>query len=162
MPPANIIGSMHFFDFQKNYWNKLSADAKIMIMEILFSILEFSATYNSYTNLRLRMQQIPTERLAKTSTRLGNLEFGMLLHGYSPMKWVFEMWKPSPRQASIKSSPPRVSCNLHLSGYPAKDNSSSRSWRRTSGQRREAWRHSWRKAGLFLQTGAKRSIRFST
>ncbi|XP_042036168.1 brefeldin A-inhibited guanine nucleotide-exchange protein 5-like isoform X2 [Salvia splendens] len=55
-----LLGSID--SIQKNYWNKLSADAKIMIMEILFSILEFSATYNSYTNLRLRMQQIPTER----------------------------------------------------------------------------------------------------
>ncbi|XP_047964493.1 brefeldin A-inhibited guanine nucleotide-exchange protein 5-like isoform X2 [Salvia hispanica] len=55
-----LLGSID--GIQKNYWNKLSADAKIMIMEILFSILEFSATYNSYTNLRLRMQQIPTER----------------------------------------------------------------------------------------------------
>lgn len=34
------------------------------MMEILFSILEFAATYNSYTNLRTRMQQIPAERLA--------------------------------------------------------------------------------------------------
>ncbi|KAL1532818.1 brefeldin A-inhibited guanine nucleotide-exchange protein 5-like isoform X1 [Salvia divinorum] len=55
-----LLGSID--GIQKNYWNKLGADAKIMIIEILFSILEFSATYNSYTNLRLRMQQIPTER----------------------------------------------------------------------------------------------------
>ncbi|XP_057802169.1 brefeldin A-inhibited guanine nucleotide-exchange protein 5-like isoform X2 [Salvia miltiorrhiza] len=55
-----LLGSID--GIQKNYWNKLSADAKITMMEILFSILEFAATYNSYTNLRSRMQQIPTER----------------------------------------------------------------------------------------------------
>ncbi|CAI9090751.1 OLC1v1025581C1 [Oldenlandia corymbosa var. corymbosa] len=47
---------------QKKYWNKLKASQKIAIMDILFSTLEFAASYNSYTNLRLRMQQIPAER----------------------------------------------------------------------------------------------------
>lgn len=47
---------------QKKYWNKLMAAQKIAIMDILFSLLEFAASYNSYTNLKLRMQQIPTER----------------------------------------------------------------------------------------------------
>lgn len=32
-------------------------------MDILFSVLEFAASYNSYSNLRLRMCQIPAERL---------------------------------------------------------------------------------------------------
>ncbi|XP_020551182.1 brefeldin A-inhibited guanine nucleotide-exchange protein 5 isoform X2 [Sesamum indicum] len=47
---------------QKKYWNKLNTQQKITIMEILFSILEFAASYNSFANLRLRMHQIPTER----------------------------------------------------------------------------------------------------
>ncbi|KAK6144909.1 hypothetical protein DH2020_021729 [Rehmannia glutinosa] len=47
---------------QKKYWNKLNTQQKITIMEILFSILEFAASYNSFTNLRLRMHQIPAER----------------------------------------------------------------------------------------------------
>ncbi|XP_042038704.1 brefeldin A-inhibited guanine nucleotide-exchange protein 5-like isoform X1 [Salvia splendens] len=55
-----LLGSID--GIQKNYWNKLGADAKVTIMEILFSILEFAATYNSYTNLRLRMQQSSTVR----------------------------------------------------------------------------------------------------
>ncbi|XP_058215944.1 brefeldin A-inhibited guanine nucleotide-exchange protein 5 isoform X3 [Rhododendron vialii] len=47
---------------QKKYWNKLKASHKITIMDILFSVLEFAASYNSYTNLRLRMHHIPAER----------------------------------------------------------------------------------------------------
>ncbi|KAI3459082.1 hypothetical protein Pfo_015745 [Paulownia fortunei] len=47
---------------QKKYWNKLNTQQKINMMEILFSVLEFAASYNSYTNLRLRMHQIPAER----------------------------------------------------------------------------------------------------
>ncbi|KAI3470391.1 hypothetical protein Pfo_027054 [Paulownia fortunei] len=47
---------------QKKYWNKLNTQQKITIMEILFSVLEFAASYNSFTNLRLRMHQIPAER----------------------------------------------------------------------------------------------------
>uniref|UniRef100_A0A5B6ZVK9 Putative brefeldin A-inhibited guanine nucleotide-exchange protein 5 n=1 Tax=Davidia involucrata TaxID=16924 RepID=A0A5B6ZVK9_DAVIN len=47
---------------QKKYWNKLHAPQKITIMDILFSVLEFAASYNSYTNLRLRMHHIPAER----------------------------------------------------------------------------------------------------
>ncbi|KAL3523231.1 hypothetical protein ACH5RR_016065 [Cinchona calisaya] len=47
---------------QKKYWKNLTASQKITIMDILFSILEFAASYNSYTNLRMRMQHIPAER----------------------------------------------------------------------------------------------------
>ncbi|KAL0382599.1 UNVERIFIED_CONTAM: Brefeldin A-inhibited guanine nucleotide-exchange protein 5 [Sesamum calycinum] len=47
---------------EKKYWNKLNTQQKITIMEILFSVLEFAASYNSFANLRLRMHQIPTER----------------------------------------------------------------------------------------------------
>ncbi|OVA15766.1 SEC7-like [Macleaya cordata] len=47
---------------QKKYWSKLKAPQKIIIMDILLSVLEFAASYNSYTNLRMRMHHIPSER----------------------------------------------------------------------------------------------------
>lgn len=47
---------------QKKYWTKLKAPQKIAIMDILLSLLEFAASYNSSTNLRTRMHQIPDER----------------------------------------------------------------------------------------------------
>lgn len=47
---------------QKKYWSKLKALQKITIMDILFSLLEFAASYNSYANLRMRMHHIPAGR----------------------------------------------------------------------------------------------------
>ncbi|KAF9587106.1 hypothetical protein IFM89_039689 [Coptis chinensis] len=47
---------------QKKYWSKLKAQQKIAIMDILLSVLEFSASYNSYSSLRIRMHYIPAER----------------------------------------------------------------------------------------------------
>ncbi|XP_051120152.1 brefeldin A-inhibited guanine nucleotide-exchange protein 5-like isoform X2 [Andrographis paniculata] len=47
---------------QKQFWSKLSPENRITMMEILFSVLEFAASYNSYANLTLRMQRIPGER----------------------------------------------------------------------------------------------------
>ncbi|XP_057949137.1 brefeldin A-inhibited guanine nucleotide-exchange protein 5 isoform X2 [Malania oleifera] len=47
---------------QKKYWSKLKAPQKIAIMDILLSLLEFAASYNSYTSLRMRMHHIPAER----------------------------------------------------------------------------------------------------
>lgn len=47
---------------QKKYWTKLKARQKISLMDILLSLLEFAASYNSSTNLRTRMHQIPEER----------------------------------------------------------------------------------------------------
>ncbi|KAG9443870.1 hypothetical protein H6P81_015210 [Aristolochia fimbriata] len=47
---------------QKKYWIKLKAPQKIAIMDILLSVLEFASSYNSYSNLRLRMHHIPSER----------------------------------------------------------------------------------------------------
>ncbi|GAB2263622.1 hypothetical protein Droror1_Dr00025756 [Drosera rotundifolia] len=47
---------------QKKYWPKLNTDQRVTVMEISLSILEFAASYNSYTNLRLRMHHGPTER----------------------------------------------------------------------------------------------------
>lgn len=72
-----------FFILQKKYWNKLNTQQKITIMEILFSVLEFAASYNSFTNLRLRMQQIPAERFA-------HMFLGLLLSG-NAFTWHFFM-----------------------------------------------------------------------
>lgn len=47
---------------QKRYWSKLKAPQKIAIMDILLSVLEFAASYNSSANLRMRMYHIPPER----------------------------------------------------------------------------------------------------
>ncbi|KAK8952793.1 Brefeldin A-inhibited guanine nucleotide-exchange protein 5 [Platanthera guangdongensis] len=47
---------------QMRYWSKLKSPQKIAIMDILLSVLEFAASYNSPSNLRTRMQQIPPER----------------------------------------------------------------------------------------------------
>ncbi|KAG0481491.1 hypothetical protein HPP92_012349 [Vanilla planifolia] len=49
-------------NIQMKFWSKLKAPQKITIMDILLSILEFAATYNSPSNLRMRMQQLPIER----------------------------------------------------------------------------------------------------
>jgi hypothetical protein len=51
-------------NLQKKYWSKLKAPQKIAVMEILLSLLDFAASYNSYTNLRLRMHQNTDERYA--------------------------------------------------------------------------------------------------
>ncbi|XP_077214476.1 HOPM interactor 7 isoform X2 [Tasmannia lanceolata] len=47
---------------QRKYWSKLKVPQKISIMDILLSVLEFAASYNSYSNLRMRMHHIPSER----------------------------------------------------------------------------------------------------
>lgn len=49
-------------NIQKKYWAKLKPPQKVAIMDILFSLLEFAASYNSYTNLRMRMHQKPVGR----------------------------------------------------------------------------------------------------
>ncbi|URD90555.1 hypothetical protein MUK42_27967 [Musa troglodytarum] len=48
---------------QKRYWSKLKVPHKIAIMDTLLSLVEFAASYNSSSNLILRMQYIPSERL---------------------------------------------------------------------------------------------------
>ncbi|XVF48806.1 hypothetical protein PTKIN_Ptkin03bG0218000 [Pterospermum kingtungense] len=47
---------------QKKYWDNLKTAQKIAVMEILLSLLEFAASYNSCSNLRTRMHHIPSER----------------------------------------------------------------------------------------------------
>ncbi|XP_034700058.1 brefeldin A-inhibited guanine nucleotide-exchange protein 5 isoform X2 [Vitis riparia] len=49
-------------DSIQKYWSKLNGSQKVTIMEILLAVLEFAASYNSYTNLRMRMHHIPAER----------------------------------------------------------------------------------------------------
>lgn len=48
---------------QKNHWNRLWPSHKTLIMDILLSVMDFAASYNSYANLRIRMHQIPSDRL---------------------------------------------------------------------------------------------------
>ena len=48
---------------QKKNCNRLDPSHKIVIMDILLSILDFAASYNSSANLRMRMRQIPADRL---------------------------------------------------------------------------------------------------
>jgi len=58
-----IFFQLRFSNYlQKKYWAKLNAQQKVSIMDILLSLLEFAASYNSSTNLRTRMHQIPDER----------------------------------------------------------------------------------------------------
>lgn len=68
-----VIGALFYFykllnaldefsELQKKYWDNLKATQKLVIMEILLSLLEFAASYNSYSNLRSRMHHIPHER----------------------------------------------------------------------------------------------------
>ncbi|KAL9687797.1 hypothetical protein QQ045_032204 [Rhodiola kirilowii] len=47
---------------QRKYWSNLTASQKVTIMDIIFSMLKFSASYNSYTNLQTRLNQNPAER----------------------------------------------------------------------------------------------------
>ncbi|KAL6856063.1 hypothetical protein ACP4OV_018865 [Aristida adscensionis] len=47
---------------QKRYWSRLKATQQIAIMDILLSLLEFASSYNSPSNLRIRMHHIPPER----------------------------------------------------------------------------------------------------
>ncbi|KAL3744597.1 hypothetical protein ACJRO7_013808 [Eucalyptus globulus] len=55
-----LLGAIN--SIQGKYWSKLKVPQKIAIMDILFSVLEFATSYNSYTNLRMRMRYIPAER----------------------------------------------------------------------------------------------------
>ncbi|KAL0722489.1 hypothetical protein Bca4012_037088 [Brassica carinata] len=55
-----LLGAIN--SIQKKYWSNLKTAQKIAIMDILFSFIEFAASYNSYSNLRTRMNHIPAER----------------------------------------------------------------------------------------------------
>ncbi|MQL87481.1 hypothetical protein Taro_020024 [Colocasia esculenta] len=55
-----LLGALDII--QKRYWSNLKALQKIAIMDILLSVLEFAASYNSYSNLRVRMHHMPSDR----------------------------------------------------------------------------------------------------
>ncbi|CAA6658725.1 unnamed protein product [Spirodela intermedia] len=55
-----LLGTLD--SIQKKYWIKLKSPQKIAIMDVLLSLLEFAATYNSYSNLRVRMRHMATGR----------------------------------------------------------------------------------------------------
>ncbi|XP_022754739.1 brefeldin A-inhibited guanine nucleotide-exchange protein 5 isoform X2 [Durio zibethinus] len=55
-----LLGAIE--SIQKKYWDNLKAAQKIAVMDILLSLVEFAASYNSYSNLRTRMHHIPEER----------------------------------------------------------------------------------------------------
>ncbi|KAL0789711.1 hypothetical protein Bca101_005957 [Brassica carinata] len=55
-----LLGAIN--SIQKKYWSNLKTAQKIAIMDILFSFIEFAASYNSYSNLRTRMNHISAER----------------------------------------------------------------------------------------------------
>lgn len=55
-----LLGALN--SIQMKYWSKLKSPHKIAIMENLLSLLEFAASYNSSSNLRMRMHHIPSER----------------------------------------------------------------------------------------------------
>eukprot|EP00252_Welwitschia_mirabilis_P011838 TRINITY_DN26310_c0_g2_i1.p1 TRINITY_DN26310_c0_g2~~TRINITY_DN26310_c0_g2_i1.p1 ORF type:complete len:801 (-),score=163.59 TRINITY_DN26310_c0_g2_i1:122-2362(-) len=48
---------------QKNHWERLISSHKLVIMDILLSMVDFASSYNSYSNLQFRMHQIPADRL---------------------------------------------------------------------------------------------------
>ncbi|CAE6074869.1 unnamed protein product [Arabidopsis arenosa] len=55
-----LLGAIN--SIQQKYWSNLKTLQKIAIMDILFSFIEFASSYNSYYNLRTRMNHIPAER----------------------------------------------------------------------------------------------------
>ncbi|CAL9247916.1 unnamed protein product [Arabidopsis halleri] len=55
-----LLGAIN--SIQQKYWSNLKTLQKIAIMDILFSFIEFASSYNSYSNLRTRMNHIPAER----------------------------------------------------------------------------------------------------
>ncbi|KAJ0966984.1 hypothetical protein J5N97_023901 [Dioscorea zingiberensis] len=55
-----LLGALD--SIQTRYWSRLKAPQKIAIMDVLLSLLEFAASYNSSSNLRSRMHHIPAER----------------------------------------------------------------------------------------------------
>ncbi|XP_078429515.1 HOPM interactor 7 isoform X2 [Wolffia australiana] len=55
-----LLGTLD--SIQKKYWIRLKTSQKIDIMDVVLSLLEFAATYNSYSNLRGRMHVTPADR----------------------------------------------------------------------------------------------------
>ncbi|KAJ4813394.1 Brefeldin A-inhibited guanine nucleotide-exchange protein 5 [Rhynchospora pubera] len=55
-----LLGAIN--SIQVKYWGKLKSGHKMTVMDILLSLLEFAASYNSPSNLRIRMHHISAER----------------------------------------------------------------------------------------------------
>ncbi|CAM6125431.1 unnamed protein product [Calypogeia fissa] len=55
-----LLGALE--SLQKKHWERLNPSHKIMIMDILLSMVDFAASYNSDSNLRIRMQQVSGDR----------------------------------------------------------------------------------------------------
>eukprot|EP00250_Pteridium_aquilinum_P021613 c25178_g1_i1 orf=72-5432(+) len=47
---------------QKKHWSRLHPSHKILIMDVLLSMVDFAASYNSYKNLQSRIQQSAVDR----------------------------------------------------------------------------------------------------
>lgn len=47
---------------QKKHWTRLHPTHKILIMDVLLSMVDFAASYNSYKNLQIRIQQFAGDR----------------------------------------------------------------------------------------------------
>ncbi|KAL3679071.1 hypothetical protein R1sor_022027 [Riccia sorocarpa] len=55
-----LLGALN--SLQKKHWDRLKPSHQIVIMDILLSMVDFAASYNSDANLRSRMQQVPGDR----------------------------------------------------------------------------------------------------
>lgn len=100
---------------QRKYWSKLKVPHKIAIMDILLSLIEFAASYNSSSNLILRMQYIPSERLPLNLLRqeiTGTSIYLEILHKSTAI------WKSSSHE-QVNSDGPVVPTSINDSGYLA-------------------------------------------
>ncbi|KAG6547191.1 hypothetical protein Mapa_011443 [Marchantia paleacea] len=55
-----LLGALD--SLQKKHWDRLQPSHQIVIMDILLSMVDFAASYDSDANLRLRMQQVSGDR----------------------------------------------------------------------------------------------------
>ncbi|KAL2613840.1 hypothetical protein R1flu_025532 [Riccia fluitans] len=55
-----LLGALD--SLQKKHWDRLKPSHQIVIMDILLSMVDFAASYNSDANLRSRMQQVSGDR----------------------------------------------------------------------------------------------------
>ncbi|THU74569.1 hypothetical protein C4D60_Mb04t34760 [Musa balbisiana] len=104
---------------QRKYWSKLKVPHKIAIMDILLSLIEFAASYNSSSNLILRMQYIPSERLPLNLLRqeiTGTSIYLEILHKSTAI------WKSSSHE-QVNSDGPVVPTSINDSDYLATSDS---------------------------------------
>jgi len=53
---------MNCMILQKHHWQRFEPSQKLLVMDTLFSLVKFAASYNSDINLRQRMQEITGDR----------------------------------------------------------------------------------------------------